>query len=160
MKDVARDPGDGRDEKDVDEERDPDTLAQSGPAALVFELADHIQQFVRVVIDPSRRCRTATDTWLLGTVLCLRLPFSRIAAFFAQGKIVIGGGQIEGTGAGPLRSRFRGLLRLVRGGFGFTGRHAGCSCLGCVLPGQLCSGFPSDLFSHFRRFSRTTETAS
>ena len=36
------------------EESEPEALAQAGPAALVFELADHLQQFVGIVVDPAR----------------------------------------------------------------------------------------------------------
>ncbi len=43
----------------MDQNRDPDALTQPGPAALVFELADHLQQFVGVVVDPAGAVRWA-----------------------------------------------------------------------------------------------------
>ncbi len=54
LEDVLRDPGEGREQDQVDQDGDPDAFTQTCPAALVFELADHLQQFVGVVVDPAR----------------------------------------------------------------------------------------------------------
>src|ERR1700722_2672278 len=54
LEDVCRNPGEGREEQNVKEKSEPESLPQARPAALVFEVADHLQQFVGIVIDPAR----------------------------------------------------------------------------------------------------------
>ena len=59
-------------QQDVDQEHKPDAFAEeSRPAPVVFELADHLQQLVRVVVYPSRGGGTATDPRLLATLVRL-----------------------------------------------------------------------------------------
>ncbi len=53
FEDIFWNPGDRGEQDQVNQDRDPDALTQPGPATLVFELADHLQQFVRAVVDPS-----------------------------------------------------------------------------------------------------------
>src|ERR1700722_1092189 len=54
LEDVCRNPGEGREEQNVKEKSEPESLPQARPAALVLEVADHLQQFVSVVIHPAR----------------------------------------------------------------------------------------------------------
>ena len=64
----------GEENRDVDEDGPEHSLAQPRPAPLVFELADHLQQFVGVVVDPAR---TARD----GRARLLRAPGQGRARF-------------------------------------------------------------------------------
>ena len=89
LENVLGNPGKSREQRQMEENGDPDALAQPRPAPLVFELADHLQQFVGVVVHPARtakagrhrtgRHRTVRGQLPAGGWICLCVACSRDA---------------------------------------------------------------------------------
>ena len=156
FEDVGGNPGDGGEEQDVKKESEPEALAQAGPAALVFEVADHLEQFVRVVVDPSRPAKSG------GTG---RSSLQRTLGIQGKSQKAAGGG---GLFCGRLSMPALGDRRLgggFGGGFGgslglghfswrWAGWHWACRC---SRASEGTHKFPvprmdpSCLFSHFRQ---------
>ena len=112
----------------MDEDGPEHSLTQTRPAPLVFELADHLQQFVGVVVDPAR---TAHD------------GRARLFGFRARGRARFGDRLgVQGSGGLEDRSRPRprsGLDFRGEAGFGADKSCAGLSDCGLDSAGPLGS---------------------